>query len=60
MKNVGEQVTKVEVCSDQATGSNEHKCVRINSQHKREVVKPKMCTESLTGNNECTCRCDHR
>ena len=25
MKNVGQQVTKVEVCSDQVTGSNEHK-----------------------------------
>jgi len=27
MKNVGQQVTKVEVCNDQATGSNEHKGV---------------------------------
>jgi len=54
MKNVGEQVTKVEVCSDQVTGSNEHKGVRINSQHKQEVVKPKMGAESLTGSNERT------
>ena len=54
MKNVGQQVTKVEVCSDQATGSNERKGVMIDSQHKQEVVKPKMCTESLTGSNECT------
>ena len=54
MKNVGQQVTKVEVCSDQATVSNEHKGVMIDSQHKREVVKPKMCTESLTGSNELT------
>ena len=54
MKKVGEQVTKVEVCSDQATGSNECTGVRIDSQHKSEVVKPKMCTEKLTGSNECT------
>jgi hypothetical protein len=36
------------VCSDQATGSNKHKNVIIDSQHKREVVKSKMCAESLT------------
>ena len=29
MKNVGQQVTKLEVCSDQATCSNAHKDVMI-------------------------------
>ena len=37
---VGEQVTNMEVCSDQATGSNEHKS---------EVVEPKRCVESSMG-----------
>ena len=45
MKKEGEQVTKVEVYSDQVIGSNEHKS---------EVVKPNMCTEKLTGSDECT------
>jgi len=44
VKNVGEQVTKVEVCSEQVTGSKEHKS---------EVVEPKKCAENLTGSNEC-------
>ena len=35
MKNVGQQVTKVEVCSDQATGSNEHKGVMIVNKNVR-------------------------
>jgi hypothetical protein len=39
----------VKVCSDQTTGSNEHKDVRMESQHKSEVVKPEMSTESLIG-----------
>jgi len=50
MNQVGQQVTKVKVCSDQTTGSNKHKGVMIDSQHKREVVESKMCAESLTGN----------
>ena len=48
-KHVGQQVTKVEVGSDQTTGSNEHKEVMIDSQHKCEVVESKMCAGSLTG-----------
>ena len=36
------------MCSDQTTGSNEHRGVMIDSQHKSEVVKSKMCAESLT------------
>jgi hypothetical protein len=48
-KQVGQQVTKVKVGSDQTAGSNELKDVMIDSQHKREVVKSKTCAESLTG-----------
>ena len=42
------------MCSDEATGSNEHKNVMIDSQHKREAVKPKICTDGLTGSIEPT------
>ena len=48
-KHVGQQVNMVKVSSDHTTGSNEHRDVMRDSQHKCEVVESKMCAESLTG-----------
>ena len=38
------------MCSDQTIGSDKHKDVIIDSQHKRGVMESKTCAESLTGN----------
>ena len=48
--HISPQDIKMKVCSDQTIGSNEHKDVIIDSQHKHGVVESKKCADSLTGN----------